>query len=421
MLTIERIKRYGTHFKFISFFIPYVFTSNPEDYRRVFSTENFPKASIYDEVGRFLGESGLITIQHSRTGGPWKKQRHLLNQAFKVSAVKTMQACFQRHASRFAMRLKGMVGEEVDMLEEVTTLTLNIIIDIIGAEEASKEFEKALIRIISDLSSPWLVIPYGGHYLRWKYRREFKIVNAYIYESIASYSLNRGKQPESEYKTLLKLMVDAEENGLRLTPTEIRNHLFAFLFAGHETTSNTLSWLIWELTRHPEVESKLVNEMVQHCSPLQIEVRQLEYFNQCINETLRMYPPVTGLSRRLDAPYQLHGTNILIPKGFDIQCDIFSIQRDPRYWTNPDAFVPERWESKEEPRHPSAYVPFSAGPRICIGKGFFLHEVSVIVHTLLVEGVRFAPSTQNVPGNGVVSSRTGLLKPQKVVVKIATA
>ncbi|KAK9727370.1 Cytochrome P450 4V2 [Basidiobolus ranarum] len=414
----ERIKTYGNHFKFISFFFPFVFTANPEDYRRIFSAENFPKASIYDEVGRFLGEDGLITIHHLKNGGPWKKQRQLLNQAFKVSAVKSMQNCFQRHATRFAEKLKGMVGSEVDMLEEITSLTLSIIIDVIGAEEAPKEFNNALLRIISDLSSPWLVIPYGGYYLRWKYRHEFKIVNDFIYKSIANYSLNRGQQAKSEYKTLLNLMVDAEEGGLRLNSREIRDHLFAFLFAGHETTANSLSWLIWELSLHPEAANKLILEMSQFRSPIQDDAHRLNYFNSCINETLRLYPPVTALSRHLDAPYQLHGTDILIPKGFDIQCDIYNTQRNPEYWSDPDSFIPERWDEKNESRHPSAYVPFSAGPRICIGKGFFLQESSVIVHTILTAGIRFVPPTQNISNNGVPTTRTGLLKPHKVVVKI---
>jgi cytochrome P450 len=180
------------------------------------------------------------------------------------------------------------------------------------------------------------------------------------------------------------------DTGRAMTSAEIVMNLLSFINAGHETTTVALTWTLWLIARNEALQQRLFDEvrMVAGDEPIAAgHVEQLECCRRAIHESMRLYPPVPALVRRIKVDTRLGehdlkaSTQIVVP--------IFALHRHVRLWENPntfdlDRFAPER--AKERAR--CAYIPFSAGPRVCIGASFAMIEAVVIVATL-VRAFRF--------------------------------
>lgn len=132
-----------------------------------------------------------------------------------------------------------------------------------------------------------------------------------------------------------------------------------------------MSFLQYELTQNPAVNARLINEMLSEPFPLTPDTqRNLKFTTNCVNETLRLYPPAAAVPRMFSKPFQLTDGPV-IPSGTVALIDLYSIHHSDAYWTRTEEFIPDRFEETEghpaEPSHPYAFIPFSAGQRICIG------------------------------------------------------
>jgi cytochrome P450 len=162
---------------------------------------------------------------------------------------------------------------------------------------------------------------------------------------------------------------------------ELRDVIFSIFFAGHETSALALTWTYYLLTHHPEVEQKLiqeVSEVLKGRHPEASDVHRLKYTEWVILESMRLYPPSYGFGRE--------ALNDCVIGGYDVPAGttLFLIQwvthRDPRWFQDPDNFIPERWDNDfihKIPRY--AYFPFSGGPRLCIGNTFAMMEMVLML------------------------------------------
>jgi cytochrome P450 len=212
----------------------------------VYLQVNLDKGGANDEVRHYWGANNLVTLQHAGPHGHiWKTQRNLLDQGFKVPALKILQSTFVRHTEKFVANLETLVDKEVDMTELFADFTFDIIADVIGAGEAPKEFKYSMNYLIRKLENPLLLLPMGGYFMRFvAYRKANKIVDKFIYKAIRDRKKARAAEAidSEEHKTILDFLLDAEDdNGRKLTDTEIRDQLYVFFLAGFETSSNTLS------------------------------------------------------------------------------------------------------------------------------------------------------------------------------------
>jgi len=186
---------------------------------------------------------------------------------------------------------------------------------------------------------------------------------------------------------LLSLLLDASdpETGEAFSDTEVIDNILTFIGAGHETTALALTWTFYLLSNHPEIEAKILAEISEVCggSELQADqVARLEYTRQVVMEAMRVYPPVAAVGREVMAPFMMSehqlqaGNRVLIP--------IYAVHRHKLLWENPEIFDPERFAPEAvKARHRFAWLPFGAGPRICIGMQFALLEAVAILGTLL--------------------------------------
>lgn len=186
--------------------------------------------------------------------------------------------------------------------------------------------------------------------------------------------------------SVLDTLVHASEGADRLSPQEIRDHALTLLFAGHDTTAATVSWLFSLLGRHPEVYRRLQAEIDDKLGarPPTAEdlVHGLPYLDRVLKETLRLYPPAWFGPRRARETFEIHGHTI--PAGTHVAYCSWLTHRLPQLWSHPEGFDPDRWsEDRVRAIVPGAYVPFGGGPRVCLGKRFGELEAKAITVALL--------------------------------------
>ena len=193
----------------------------------------------------------------------------------------------------------------------------------------------------------------------------------------------RGRAPEAEPKDLLARLISARdaETGGGMTAKEVRDQVVTIFMAGHETTAQALSWTFYLLSQHPDVERKLHDELATVLAghtPRYEDLGELRYTRMVIEESMRLFPPAHIMGRQPVSDDEVLGHRI--PAGSTVLILPWLLHRKPALWENPDCFDPERFAPERAALRPRyAYIPFGAGPRICIGASFAMAEAMVIL------------------------------------------
>lgn len=370
--------------------------SDPAVVRHVLldAIDNYDKHTpAFDAVRVVLG-NGMLT-----SGGSfWKRQRRIAQPAFHGESVRHFAPIISRLAAETADewdRAAG-AGEPVDACTDMMRVTLRVVSetlfgdDIAGsAAEINRVFPVILGCLAARVSSPirpplWL--PTANNR---RLRPALASLNAIVEHLIATkrHRLAAGHEPQDAHRDLLTILMLARdtESGEAMSDAQLRDEVMTLLIAGHETTANALSWLWYLLDRHPEEQERLRVELASATGgrpPTVEDLPQLPRLKAVIQETLRLYPPVWLFDRRALGPDDLAGTNVSAGD-LVIFCP-YAIHRLPELWPDPEAFRPERFEAgHEEQKNKFAYLPFSAGPRTCIGNSFAMIESQIIMGTLL--------------------------------------
>jgi len=398
----KNFEKYGPIFYSPLLHVPMIYVSDPDVTQHVLSKANLPRSHFLTvQLPVFWGNS-LETMQHGE-GHPWKKERRLVDPAFRMSNLRNMTGSLTFHATKYTeilLQYSESHSESFDFAADISNLTLDIISScgfshntgLIDGKRSQSSFVTSLNTFMQAIVTPIVLLPYGTHLMARYYRKEREELDRVFYKVIDQrlQQLKSDKQNATEAKDLLDFILRPDEDGNLLSREELRNELFVFYLAGHETTANVLSWLIFMLCKHPEIERKLVEELEAVMGPIDgktivaptfEQLENLEYMKMVINETLRMYPPITASARFTNETFEMKG--FIFPKGFGIACQNYNTHHDPNIWPDPFKFDPERFSKQNSERHPYSFIPFSAGPRICIGKNFFQVESKMILATLL--------------------------------------
>jgi len=179
---------------------------------------------------------------------------------------------------------------------------------------------------------------------------------------------------------------------------QLVDNLLTFYLAGHETTAKALGWTLYLLARSPQWMDRVAEEVREVTGGEALtaaHVERLQLTQQVLKESMRLYPPVPIMSRQAVAATRLDGLDV--EPGMSILMPIYAIHRHARRWDRPDVFDPTRFEAAREDAIPRYhYMPFGAGPRVCIGMSFALMEATAILATL-AQHVRFATATDAEP------------------------
>ena len=356
---------------------------DPADIKHVLqdNARNYHKSPLYDRLRDSLG-NGLLTSEDSF----WLRQRRLAQPAFHRQRVKAMAGAMVDCTRQMLERWDGIAsrGDAIDIVAEMMALTQAIIVRTmfstdLGATAAIVNRTWPIInrRIGETFWSTKLEtsLPLPANRRFWRALRELETV---VYQIIAD--RRKTQRDESDLLSMFLAARD-EETGAGMTDRQLRDEVVTMLLAGHETTSLALSWTYYLLSQHPEVEQGIADEVERVIGDGQPGFEHLDRLictRRAIEESLRLYPPAWGFSRRALGDDGIGGYRV--PKGALVFLIPFVIHRRPALWPNPDRFDPDRFTPEQEAQRPRfAYIPFGGGPRGCIGNQFAMVEAQLIV------------------------------------------
>ena len=362
-------------------------------------TGNFVKG-ITSRANPELFGNGLLTSD----GDFWRRQRRLSNPAFHRESLVRYADITVEEATRLLDVWKN--GETRNIHNDMMNVTLRIVLrSLFGSElgENMHIIEPALDAIMVSSSGFHSIAFYLGIPTPTR-KRHFRAVaelDRIVYALIARgreklKSAEATAQAEGGAKDLLTLLLTArDDDGNSMSDQQLRDEVITLLLAGHETTALNLSWTWYLLAQHPEVEVKLHAELdavLPGRLPSASDLPKLQYTDRVIREALRLYPPAWRVFRRTEEPFK--AGDYLLPAGSNIVLSQWVTQRDPRWFSEPDRFNPDRWAEEAATKLPRfAYFPFGGGPRVCIGAGFAMMEATLLLATIAQRyRMRLAPN-----------------------------
>ena len=399
--------RYGDVSFWQFLYVSTYFFAHPDQIESVLVTQyrSFTKG-IGTRANPELFGKGLLTSE----GEFWLRQRRLSQPAFhraRIAAYADIMAC---EAERRLDRWRN--NEELDIHREMMETTLAIATRTLFGVELGPKMPvvahalDAFIRQNVGISV-WRIFLKLPTPSRRRFLRGVRALDDIVYGIIRE--RRAGGMGDDLLSDLLRAQ---DEDGSFMTDRQLRDEVMTMLLAGHETTALALSWAWYLLAMHPKEQAKLhdeVDRVLRDRPPSAADVGQLTYTNNVVRETLRLYPPAWVMTRRAAERVEIGG--YVVPAGSNIIVSPWVTHRDERFFSNPEAFDPERWSDDRMQAIPKfAYFPFGGGPRACIGNNFALMEASILLAAVaqrfqisLMEGAKVEPipSITLRPRNGV--------------------
>ncbi|GJM34939.1 MAG: cytochrome P450 [Saprospiraceae bacterium] len=379
-----------------------IITTNPDFAQYVLQKNhrNYKKSSIQTEhLGQFIGQ-GLLTSN----GAYWLQQRRLIQPGFHrnrlAGLVNLIQEVIDEYLEDFDVIVKA--GKPIDIYPSMMRLTFRIVVRALFSASLKEADLERLSVIISEIQEfviriirqPFLRPIFR---LQGQYRKHIRLMHE-ANEIILSIIRER-RASGKEQDDLLQMLLDAryEDTGKGMTDQQLIEEATILTVAGHETTANAMSWTWYLMSQHPEAVKKMraeQNQILQN-GPLAFEnLRQLTYTTQVIEESMRIYPPAWITDREAIEADEFEG--IPIPKGTVVVPYIYGLHHSSQLWDQPATFRPERFAPEANKQHHSfRYLPFGAGPRMCIGNNFAIMEMQLILSSMLQRyDFKLAPNAQ---------------------------
>ncbi|XP_059153010.1 cytochrome P450 3A29-like [Physella acuta] len=364
-------------------------------------------------------------------GGEWKKVRSIFTPSFSLSKVKSMTYNVNRSAERLGEHVLKLAREGTPWgaklfygayaMDVVTGTGFSIDVDSVSNLDEpftrhgrSLFIYKKTVKLLAFLSGafPALMSPITKTFKIGFFKRDDM---DFFYENLTR--MIDARMNEEKINDIFQsfINVQSDEAAGGLNRDEIVAQGIMLFIAGYETASSTLQFLTYELAKHPEALEKVIAEIdniIGDKEPSYDLCSNLRYTEAAINETLRMYPPLSVLTRQSNKPTTLNGIEIPAETGFIMP--LFNIQRDPEYWQNPNSFNPDRFVEGSPSftaYDPFTFIPFGIGPRLCIGMKLGMLEMKLaLVHIL-----RRVVFTKATPELLHINDFTSILQPSQPI------
>lgn len=381
---------------------------SPEDFEIVMSSKkHHEKTEMYLVMYDWLKEGLLNSF-----GEKWFQRRKILTPAFHFSVLKDFIGVFIEETNNLVNNTIPKYGTEAfDIVPMLKLFALSSMNETAMGQKLDLEkpehriYRQAITDIqnvyIYRLLRPWFFVRLTWFFVKQCYQ-EMRLLNI-----LHGYTQKIVKNKEKVFKGVEQRIVDEQEQfygkSKRLAMLDIllqakQNHQIdhmgiceevdTFLFEGHDTSATALSFTLMLIASHPTIQDQLVEEIHSIIGPDDFKpsydnLNKLDLLERVIKESLRLYPPVWIIGRRASEDFKLH-TGELIPYGSTILLHIYALHKLPEIYPDPEKFDPDRFLPENcQKRHPYAYVPFSAGPRNCIGQRFAMLELKVAISGIL--------------------------------------
>lgn len=369
-----------------------LFVMTPEAVRDVLQGQagDFSTGALFRRVMRPAWGEGMLTAQ----GSAWRMQRQSASRAFRPAEMANLTPFFVRAVEAAIQRWTSHPPQRVDVLQEMTRLSFDVILDTILS--GAKDFDRRsmaeridrLFRQTSRVPLVSLLVPDRFHERRPSaHVPERETLLKDIGRMI---SRRRHGPPNGD---LIDLLMQAQdpETGEKLDDALLADNLLGFIIAGHETTSLALTWALFLVATHRPTLQRLRAEVedVTGNAPVGPEhIARLQFTRQVVSETLRLYPPAFLLTRVAGRDTMVAGHRVRV--GQRVNIPVYAIHRRADVFPDPHAFDPDRFAPDRPQPSRHSYLPFGAGPRICLGAAFAMTEAVAVLATL-VRAVEFEP------------------------------
>ncbi len=340
------------------------------------------------ELARRLLEPGLGRGLLTNEGETWRRHRRIMAPAFDPRSVAGYAPIMTEVTQELLAKWDALPNlSEVEVAAAMTHTTLHIISRAMfssDSDEIVEVVERGVGRYQTTMRPGLLDLL---RFPRWLTRlfSSRRAIGAFdeFNKSVDRLISARGRKPDTERKDLLARLIAARdsETGGGMKEKEVRDQVVTIFMAGHETTAQALSWAWYLLSQHRAAEAKLHDELANvlaRRTPSHEDLANLHYTRMVIEESMRLYPPAHILAREAIAPDEVFGH--CIPARTTVMIVPWLLHRKPSLWERPDCFEPERFSPERASSRPRfAYIPFGAGPRICIGAAFAIEEAMLVL------------------------------------------
>lgn len=374
---------------------PLFLVADPLQVRHVLQENhaNYRRTPLHDRLKTVMGE-GLVTSE----GELWQRQHRLLQPAFRAERIRRFVEVMGDAAAELASRWHAAAAADqvLDIAREMSDLTLDIVVRCMFGQER-RGGDAAISAAVQEMQAWvadrfWSVAPGWTERLPTPANRRFRhalaTVDAVV-ERIVAERLAAGQAGDD----LLGMLLLAAEDGVGVDARQVRDEVMTMLLAGHETSAAALTWTLHLLSRHPEIAEAVGQEVAQVLEgrrlPNADDLGRLYLTRAVIQEAMRLYPPIGWFGRLAAGPDRVGGHDI--PAGSILLMSPWIVQRDPRFWPDPERFDPGRFMPGTRTK-PYTYFPFGGGPRSCLGTHFAMTEMLVAL-AVLVPAVRLRHAT----------------------------
>ncbi|XP_018365058.1 PREDICTED: cytochrome P450 4g15 [Trachymyrmex cornetzi] len=418
-----------------------IFLMDPRDVEIILSSHVYiDKSAEYRFFQPWLGNGLLIS-----TGSKWRAHRKLIAPTFHLNVLKSFIDLFNANSRAVVERMRKEEDKEFDCHDYMSECTVEILLETaMGVSKSTQdrsgfEYAMAVMKMCDILhlrhTKVWLrpdwlfnLTKYGKDQIRLldiihgltkkviaRKKQEFKNGKRNIIDESTQNSNDKTTKStsveglsfgqaaglkddldvedndvgEKKRQAFLDLLMEAGQNGTVLTDEEVKEQVDTIMFEGHDTTAAASSFFLSVMGCHPDIQEKVIQELDEIFGdsdrPATFQdTLEMKYLERCLMETLRMYPPVPIIARTIKTDLKLASGDYTIPAGATVIVTTFKMHRQPHIYSNPEVFNPDNFlPEKTVNRHYYAFVPFSAGPRSCVGRKYAMLKLKIILSTIM--------------------------------------
>ncbi|XP_059138467.1 cytochrome P450 4F2-like [Physella acuta] len=396
------------------FYLPLVIVNHPDTLRVILKSPGLKAKRFYNFIQPYIGE-GLFRSEGER----WARNRRVLTTALHARALRnyvelknrctdTLLIKFQQ-AAETSQPLKAFVNITMFSFDVILRCAMSYQTDcqIEGLSHPYVEAVDSIVAlIVRRFFRPWLHNDFI--YFLTSEGRRFKQKCNFVH-GVADFIIkSRREKLKTEDPTdtegkrhmdLLDILLTAtDEDGVGMTDVEIRDEVNSFLLAGHDATASAISWTLYSIAKHGDVQQKVCQEIDElmadrSCTDILWEdLSQLPYLTMVMKESLRLHSIAPFIHRQMTCDTRVD--DLVVPAGTEVSLSLYNTHHNPQVWEDSMKFDPNRFlPENSEKRNPYAFVPFSAGPRNCVGQNFALNEMKIVLARILYRfNIKLDPS-----------------------------
>jgi len=381
----ENFEKYGDTFRIdLGKKSNWLFTRDPESIKHILQKNhrNYDKSDLQTkDLGKYIGK-GLLTSN----GEFWRVHRRMIQPTFHKKKLEGLMDIMYKALQRELQEIKP--NQEQDIFPLMGDLAFQVVAQsLFSADDLREKIQK--LKAITIRIQEMLVKELRLPYLKWWFQLNGEIKKHLLLSSDAGHILNEIVQDRvdsaEEKDDLLDMLLSARyEDGTPMPREQLIDEVLVLFTAGHETTANALSLALLLLAKYPRIQEHLFQEVKGvnfETDSIMEQIGKLGYTKQCIEETLRLYPPLFVLDRISIDSDTVNGQDF--KKGTVWLMSFFELHRHSDFWEEPEVFNPDRFAPENKKDASNYYFPFGAGPRMCIGNNFAMYEMIMTVASVV--------------------------------------